>query len=375
MRIKSMSVSRRSILRAAAAAAPAAVVAAAGSPAGAAPNARWELFPVSPGAGSWFTFNRISVAPDGAAKATGTYSYFPDGPLGPAEVEARVWSFGGTAWTSARLAPDTRPMTGITVTTADDAWAVGEKWDQSRMADVPQMLHWDGTAWTQRMQGAEAFARPSQVSGTGDDVWAVGTAATSYAVPAVVRRDGPVWAPVALPPSLGTATLRAVRVVAADDVWVAGSTASTTSGRSLVLHWDGSSWTELPAPFGTTAGRVSALLATDGGRCWAAGSAGNRAAVAAWDGHRWTVANPVTSSASEVTQLALHGSTEVWAAGAGMPAQRWNGSAWSNVTGPLTGALTVGALANGPDGALWMAGSQGTSSAESYFFATVRSAA
>jgi hypothetical protein len=329
---------------------------------------RWQVFPVTPGSSAWYRFSRISFAPNGTAKALGTVDYFVDGPMGPIQRDPLVWSFDGRGWSASGFTANTRPLDGITVTGAADAWAVGEKWDQAQMLDVPQLLRWDGTAWAESMAGAESFARPRQVSGTGSDVWVVGTARQSVDVPAVVRRNGSGWAPVSLPSTLGTAGLMTVQVVAANDVWVAGSVGTGSARRSLVMRWNGSSWTVLPAPFGTAVGQVTSLL-VKGGQCWAAGSATNRGSVAVWNGSAWSARNPASSSVSEVTQLAAHGTTEVWVAGTGVTLQRWNGSAWAQAEGPLAAPLTVGALATGPDGALWVAGSKETSSSSSYFFA------
>jgi hypothetical protein len=365
-----MTLSRRGILRSAAAVVPAMVIggALAGTASGAARAAQWQVFPVDPGPSAWYRFSRIGFAPNGTAKALGTYNYFSDGPFGPVEQDPLVWSFDGTKWTGGGFADDTRPLTGITVTTASDAWAVGEKWDKAQRLDVPQLLRWNGTAWADSMTGAESFARPHDVSGTGSDVWAVGTARTSADVPAVVRRSGSNWAPVSLPGTLGTAALLTVRVVAANDVWVAGSVGTGTARRSLVMRWTGSSWTVLPAPFGTAVGQVTSLL-VKGDQCWAGGSAANRGGVAVWNGGSWSARNPASGGVSEVTQLAAYGSTEVWAAGTGVALQRWNGSGWSEAEGPLVAPLSVGALATGPDGALWVAGHKDTSTSSSYFFA------
>lgn len=365
-----MTVSRRSLLRSAAAVVPALAIGGAlpGAASGATRAAQWQVFPIAGSSSSWYRFSRIAFAADGTAKALGTDNYFVDGPLGPIGQDPLVWSFNGTGWSGSRFADDTRPLNGITVTGAADAWAVGEKWDPVQKSDVPQLLRWNGTTWANSMTGAESFARPTQVSGTGSDVWVVGSALESYAIPAVVRRDGSGWAPVSLPDTLGTATLLTVRVVAANDVWVAGSVGTGAARRSLVMRWNGSSWTVLPAPFGTAVGQVTSLL-VKGGQCWAAGSAANRATLAVWNGSAWSARNPASSSVSEITQLAAYGATEVWVAGAGVTLQRWNGSAWSEAEGPQAAPLVVGALATGPDGALWIAGSKETSSSTSYFFA------
>ncbi|GAA2404872.1 hypothetical protein GCM10010420_35660 [Streptomyces glaucosporus] len=365
-----MTVSRRDILRSASAVVPAMVIGGAlpGTASAAARAAQWQVFPVTPGWG-WYSFNRISLAGDGTAKALGAHHSMPDGVWGPVQTDPLVWSFDGTQWTVSGLADGTRPLNGVTATTAADAWAVGERWDKAQMLDVPQLLRWDGTAWTNRTTGADALSRPRQVSGTGSNVWVVGTAKHPATGPAVVRLNGSGWAPVGLPATLGADTeLLTVQVVAADDVWVAGRTGTGTSRRSLVMRWNGSSWTVLPAPFGTAVGHVTSLLVR-GGECWAGGGAGNRAAVAVWNGRAWAARNPLSSGTSEVGQLAAHGSVEVWAAGAGMTLQRWNGTSWSEAEGPLPAPLNVGALATGPDGALWMAGVRDSSDATRHFFA------
>ncbi|MEV6684090.1 hypothetical protein AB0N28_01905 [Streptomyces sp. NPDC051130] len=352
--------SRRNVLRSAAAVVPAALIGSAlPSTASAAIAAapRWEVYPVASWPGSSFTFERLDFAPGGAVMALGTDGYFPDGPFGPYQQDPLVWSRQGAQWPADahRFADGTRPLGGLSVAGDNDAWAVGNRWDGSARRDVPTLLHWDGAAWTDRTAGTADLYDPTQVSGAGSQVWLVGSRLNST-LPSVLRWDGSGWRSVGLPSALGAVTkLRAVEVAAANDVWVAGSTAAgaTAPRSSLVMHWNGTAWTALPAPFGPAVGQVSTLLVR-GSECWAAGIAADRAAVAHWNGRAWSVSAPATTYYSEVTQLAAYGA-EVWATGTNTPLQRWNGTAWSSVTGPKTAPLTSAALATAPDGAIWLA--------------------
>lgn len=381
-----MTVSRRGLLRSAAAVVPAVVLGSAlpgtARAAGAASAAQpqWEVFPVE----SSFAvdFGRMDFAANGAGWATGTNGWFPDGPFGPYEQDVIVYGWDGTKWTGyvyPWFDENVRPLTGVAAGSTVDAWAVGMKWDKQRATDIPQLFHWDGKDWGSRTGGAAGFSQPAQVAGSGNNVWVVGEKAYPASGPAVLRWNGSSWAPVDLPAGLGAGTrLTAVKVLAPDNVWVAGSAAADDKApkKSLVLHWDGKSWTQLPAPFGDTAGWVSTLLVR-GNEVWAGGASASYTALAArWDGKAWSVRTPaVTGQYSEVTELAAYGSSEVWAAGNGVALQRWNGTAWSTAQGPKPTLAKVGALASGPGGSLWLAGeAKDGSGKSSYFFARLPAA-
>jgi hypothetical protein len=75
-----------------------------------------------------------------------------------------------------------------------------------------------------------------------------------------------------------------------------GDYANAVSQRLLVLHWDGSAWSQINAPspggkFDTTGASVSADASVD---AWAVGSWDNgtlaQPYIEHWDGTSWTVA-------------------------------------------------------------------------------------
>lgn len=376
-----MAVSRRNLLRSAAAVLPVLAVGGAlsgvASAAGAA-QGRWQVFPVD-GSRGGYAFNRLGFAPGGGATALATYVSFDGNSV---QQDPAALQFDGKDWQPSGFHsfPDgTRPLNGLAVQ-ADGAWGVGLRWNRQTMRDDAQILYWDGRTWADRTAGAD-IGEPFEADGTGNDVWVVGGARHPAPGAVALRRSGSGWASVGLPSGLGAgARLLTVRVVAADDVWVGGFTATEAFGTRtpLVLHWNGSSWKRLPNPFGTANGQVSALLPHDG-VLWAGGysgtgiggGSGDRAAVAAWNGSAWSPRTPAGLAASEATQLAVYG-TEVWAAGRGTPLQRWTGGSWSPAAGPEPEPLTVGALATAPDGSLWLGGS--TERGNSTFFARLPAA-
>jgi len=91
--------------------------------------------------------------------------------------------------------------------------------------------------------------------------------------------------------------LNGVSAGSATDVWAVGYygriTAQATAGKPLILHWDGTSWTQAASPFfGTASGldSVAALSSTD---AWATGGTFHKhrsgaTVIMHWNGSAWT---------------------------------------------------------------------------------------
>jgi len=142
---------------------------------------------------------------------------------------------------------------GVHMTSATDGWAVGLE-TNSVGQDLTLVLHWDGTSWTQ-------VSSPSPGNGgqltavsalTGSDAWASGLTFTDAGGEGtlLLHWNGTSWTQVPAPsPSPGGSTggsfLTGAAMVATADVWSAGGTffASTGKERTLLLHWNGTSWT------------------------------------------------------------------------------------------------------------------------------------
>ena len=210
------------------------------------------------------------------------------------------------------------------VLSATDAWAVGEYSVDGGGALRTLVQHYDGTTWT-------TVPSPNRLTGTNrnqinslrgvtaiasNDVWAVGYT-VSYDDPyrtLIMHWNGAAWSIVDSPnytfPGAYNALLD-VSAVASNDVWaVGGAPFGDVSGRGLLLHFDGTSWSLRPGPpnfeFWASSTR-SGVVATSAGDVWAVGD------YDAWhfDGSAWTVPAAGAQFAADVDA----GSGAVWAAG------------------------------------------------------------
>ena len=165
---------------------------------------------------------------------------------------------------------------------AGDLWAVGGAADGDYSV-VSQIWHHDGSGWMHlpgpapgydhRLFGVAALAP--------DDVYAVGDVTAFDASgdgPFILHFDGTSWSPMDVPTfAYPSATLWDVFAAGPDDIWAVGQYTETEPpavGLPLTLHYDGSSWTQVPAPVGPG---TAWLWGVDGsGPCdaWAVGLSG-----------------------------------------------------------------------------------------------------
>jgi hypothetical protein len=132
-------------------------------------------------------------------------------------------------------------------------WAVGFCNDGSPITD----RHTPRLGW--RQHAASSGNLESVTALTAGDVWAVGT---NDGLPLAVHWDGKSWSEVAtasLAPGTEGAELTSVTAISSDDVWAVGwRDVPIAHQRTLVEHWDGSSWHVVPSPNLST--RLNELL-------------------------------------------------------------------------------------------------------------------
>lgn len=148
--------------------------------------------------------------------------------------------------------------------------------------------------------------------------------------------------PTAMPANADYCLLRAVKTFGHYDAWAVGSAMIDSLGNSdqvtVTMHWDGSTWTQIPSPSPTPApGLTNCILyGLDGvatNDLWAAGTyqrqvpggwVGQQVFAMHWDGASWTVPPglpiPATStgagvSGSRIFDVDARASDDVWFAG------------------------------------------------------------
>ncbi len=215
-----------------------------------------------------------------------------------------VEHWDGAAW---RRMPSPNPSSfntlyGVAALSPADVWAVGTQLDEAGYSKT-LIQHWNGARWRTVPSPDPAETNNSlfavaAVSAT--DVWAVGNYTPdppAVQMPLVVHWDGTSWEVVAAPPVGAVSnTLRGVTVLAADDVWAVGHFSDGgPESKPLVQHWDGLTWSPVPAPTAEVASQLRAVAGeSTGDALWAVGFswdvAGTRHALAErWDGRAWRI--------------------------------------------------------------------------------------
>ncbi len=238
-----------------------------------------------------------------------------------------------------------------------DVWMVGDDTDRTG-TDQPLIDHWTGgSSWTVvpgpslAESGSARLNSVSALSTT--DIWAAGeiTSSTSGPLPLMLHWDGTSWTEKTVPGGAGTALL-SVEAVSASDVWAAGS--SNTA--AFMLHYDGTSWTQSPLPaltpppgdssIVTAIGSLDAISADD---VWVAGttfvSSGHSTPVALhWNGTAWLDQSPPPSApAEDLGSVSASGPDDVWVAGAVRAGsasspllEHWDGRNWAVASLPAS---------------------------------------
>ena len=215
--------------------------------------------------------------------------------------------WNGSAWSSVD-SPDPGKtdsfLQGVSATANGGAWAVGSYQRGTTLRTL--VLEWDGTAWAQVKSASPApvgrYNLLNGVSAIGQGrAWAVGNYPNSTTGPGqtlVLQWNGTSWPRVPSPDAgAGANVLTGVSATSATDAWAVGdSQPNVSSGplRTLILHCDGTAWSQVSSPGASPASNVltgvSADSATD---AWAVGyyiSKGVRyALILHWDGTAWAV--------------------------------------------------------------------------------------
>lgn len=237
---------------------------------------------------------------------------------------------------------------GGTAISSTDAWAVG----LGRTGSL--ILHWNGKAWGTALHSNGFLDAAAATSAK--DVWAVGGTAWFKPVPEIKHWNGKAWTGFAVPAIGGF--LNSVTAITPTDAWAVGligngpGDGTSNADKTLVLHWDGTSWTQVASVTPAGGGGLSSVSAVSSTDIWTVGWHGagpdfagtSRTLAEHWDGTAWTVVNTPVSKPGIRTEL--HGvlalsANNVWAVGGTRLDRRsrsyivhWNGTQWLRVTAP-----------------------------------------
>ena len=273
----------------------------------------------------WTAFSMPKIHGDNTSRLGGVVDLAPNNVwavglinIGLGNGNQVIEHFDGTKWSISpgpTFQPTDQPsLESITAFSASDIWAAGFILTNNGQSLFPLFEHFDGTSWTAfetLSQNATMFGISAHAT---NDAWAVGTVAFSQT--AIEHFDGSSWSSVPSPNAgLGFNVLTGVTALAPNDVWAAGyftrDVNSTRPAKTLIEHWDGSSWKIVPSPnvgphsqyqsnqlYGITA--VSANDVWAFGSFFASDGSGQQSTlVLRWDGTKWSIVpspNPVTGN-------------------------------------------------------------------------------
>jgi len=204
---------------------------------------------------------------------------------------------------------DQADVFAMTASSANDVWAIGSLMNRSTGLASPLFEHWNGTSWTATtVESNNEFLFGASADAT-NDAWAVGFNDSDNITTSAMHWDGAKWKSVATPNvGEGTNKLNAVLALAQNDVWAVGfytpvAPPQLAATLTLIEHFDGMSWTVVPSPnvgpkSANQSNRLLGLTANSANDIWAFGSyfpadgSGHQMTLLLhWDGTSWTVAS------------------------------------------------------------------------------------
>lgn len=298
----------------------------------------------------------VSAITRSDAWAVGSYSA-----AGKSHVLILHWN--GRSWTRAAVPALTASssLNAVSAISRSDVWAVGHSSRDSLI------LHWNGRKWSQVPspspgQLSTGLSGVAGVSAT--SAWAVGTADNDGGGQVLILRwNGRSWARAA-PASLGSVSfLSGVAAVSRSDAWAVGEyypTGASQSSVTLILRWNGTTWSHVPSP---NAGRdgnpaLNAVSAASASSAWAVGNyepSSRTVEIASltlrWSGGKWRAVASPDPRGSFVTHLegvSAVSASNAWAVGwyatrstccavTRALIRHWNGRKWSQVAIPNPG--------------------------------------
>jgi hypothetical protein len=282
--------------------------------------------------------------------------------VGAAPGDPLIERWNGSAWKFQPVPnPDSASLNGVAATSASNAWAVGSFFGGNPPAETGLIEHWNGTLWK-----VQPSPRPDDgdilhgvAATSASNAWAVGEReAHNKAHTLVEHWNGRAWTVQSSPdPDTGTRTLLSISAISASNAWAVGyRTTAHNVKRTLILHWNGSKWSEQTSPNpGIGDNALRGVAATSATNAWAVGiqftHVRDTQLILHWNGTSWRVqANPNPQADIELNGVAATSASNAWAVGTHQTSagqdrtliEHWNGATWKVQGSPNPGSSVNG---------------------------------
>jgi len=154
------------------------------------------------------------------------------------------------------------------------------------------------------------------------NAWAVGQAVSSGKT-IILHWNGATWTRVPSPTPAGGTGLYAVAATSARNAWAVGGS-DAPPGKTEILHWNGAAWKPVPSPTPKGGGALFGVTAVSARDAWAVGCAGNcfqgfggiKTLILHWNGTAWTrVPSPSPGIGSALSSVTAVSAGSAWAVG------------------------------------------------------------
>lgn len=233
-----------------------------------------------------------------------------------------ILHYDGTNWTEIGSV-NTRWLFSVWGSSASNIFAGGEEVDGTHGGVI---LHYDGTSWSE-------MTHPPFAANTVEDIWG-SSASDVYAVGfgRILHYDGTTWS-TSYQSDDPFFLFTCVWGNSPSNVFAGGFYSEGEDENYVILHYDGSDWSEMTSG---TGGRLMNLWGSSGSDVFAVGYPG----ILHYDGTVWTKMNGGSNAPQEYV-YAIWGtsSSNVFAGGTNGAIHRYDGSSWTDMQSGNTKAL------------------------------------
>jgi hypothetical protein len=231
---------------------------------------------------------------------------------GYAGIQTLIEHWDGNVWTvvpSPSVPPTFNSIHNIACTSASDCWAVGSAGDNTSGGAFPLIERWDGTSWTVAaappVSGVSSSGLHDVACTSASECWAVGSAQISgvqRSETIIARWNGSTWVLADSPNPGNYNYLTGVSCASASDCWATGYYADGTAYQLLLEHWNGGSWSVVPALTSSNWNKYPEnVTCASSSECWLVGyqnidNGPWHPLIANWDGTAWAEIPSATSN-------------------------------------------------------------------------------
>jgi len=212
-------------------------------------------------------------------------------------------------------------LASVSAASPSDAWAVGDYYTAANPNVLVNMAeHWDGSTWSEYPL-PNVGVNQNTLLGVSElpsgSAWAAGYDLDANWVDQTLIEhwDGSTWTVIPSPsPGAQGNILYGIAALSDNDVWAVGLTLDANGGtHTLAEHWNGTSWSVVPAPDPNGGGNaLYALNAVSSSSVYAVGQTGaafpSQALIEHWNGKTWSQLAAPADAAESLTTLGVTGS-------------------------------------------------------------------